>query len=126
MKMLHTCYRVKDLDASFKFYTEAIGFEEKRRRDFPEHKFTLVYLGFPGDESGHQLELTYNYDHPGYELGNGYSHIAVGVESLEDSHKRHQDAGYKVSDMSGLPGMPPMYYFITDPDGYEVEIIRMK
>ena len=126
MKMLHTCYRVKDLEASFKFYTEALGFVEKRRKDFPDYKFTLVYLGFPNDESGHELELTYNYDSPGYELGNGYSHIAIAVDSLEDCHKRHKDAGYKVSDLSGLPGMTPTYYFITDPDGYEIEVMRMK
>ena len=126
MKMLHTCYRVKDLEASLKFYTEALGFVQKRRRDFAEHKFTLVYLGFEGDESGHELELTHNHGSPGYELGNGYSHIAVGVDDLEAWHKKHEEAGYKVSAMSGLPGAPPAYYFIADPDGYEVEVIRIK
>ena len=66
MKMAHTCYRVKDLDASIKFYQEAFGFEEKRRRDFLEYEFTLVYLTLPGDD--YELELTYNYNHEAYDL----------------------------------------------------------
>jgi len=122
MKMLHTCCRVKDLEASVKFYKEALNFEEKRRKDFPEDEFTLVYLALPGDS--HELELTYNYNHPGYELGNGYSHIAVSSDDLEGLHKKHKDAGYEVTDLYGLPGSPPNYYFITDPDGYEIEVIR--
>ena len=124
MKMLHTCYRVKNLEASMKFYTEALGFAEKRRRDFPNDGFTLVYLTLPGSE--HELELTYNYGHPGYTLGDGYSHIAVGTEDLEGCYEKHQADGYQVSDLHGLPGSPPAYYFITDPDGYDIEVIRLK
>jgi len=123
MKMLHTCYRVKDLEASVKFYKEALSFEETRRKDFPDYEFTLVYMALPG--SSHELELTYNYNHPGYELGNGYSHIAVAVEDLEALHKKHSESGYKVTDLSGLPGTPPSYYFISDPDGYEIEVMRL-
>ena len=72
MKMAHTCVRVKDLEASIEFYQKAFGFEESRRRDFPENKFTLVYLTLPGDD--YELELTYNYDHGAYDLGDGYGH----------------------------------------------------
>ena len=122
MKMLHTCYRVKNLEVSLKFYKEALAFTEKRRKDYPEHEFTLVYLTLP--ESDHELELTYNYNHPGYELGNGYSHIAVGTDDLEGLYSKHKAAGYKVTDLSGLPGAPPSYYFITDPDGYNIEVMR--
>ena len=123
MKMLHTCYRVKDLDASLKFYQNALGFVEKRRREFPDDGFTLVYLIIPGSE--HELELTYNYNHPGYELGNGYSHIAVGTDDLEGLHAKSKAAGYKVTELTGLPGNPPSYYFITDPDGYDIEVVRL-
>ncbi len=123
MKFLHTCIRVKDLDASLKFYTEALGFVEKRRSDFPEAQFTLVYLGLP-DES-YELELTYNYGHEAYDLGNGYGHIAVGVDDLSASHDAHVAAGYPVTDLSGLPGTPPLFYFIQDPDGYKIEIIDL-
>ncbi|WP_425445905.1 lactoylglutathione lyase [Dethiothermospora halolimnae] len=122
-KMLHTCIRVMDLEKSLKFYKEALGLEEKERKDYPEYEFTLVYLT---DKDGtYDLELTYNYnpDKP-YELGNGFSHIAVSVDDLEGSHKKHKDMGYKVTKLMGLPDSPPKYYFITDPDGYEIEVIR--
>ena len=79
--MAHTCYRVADLKESVKFYIEAFDFEVSRERDFPEYKFTLVYLTLPG--SNYELELTYNYDHGAYELGDGYGHIAISVEDLE-------------------------------------------
>lgn len=124
MKFVHTCYRVKDLEASVKFYEAAFGFVEKRRADFSEHKFTLVYLTLPGDTQ--ELELTYNYDHPGYEIGNGYGHIAISVADLEASHAKHQAAGYDVTDLKGLPGKPAGFYFVTDPDGYKIEVIRDK
>ena len=124
MKMAHTCYRVKDLEASVKFYTEAFGFQESRRRDFPEHKFTLVYLTLPGDP--YELELTYNYDHGAYELGDGYGHIAIAVEDLEALHAKQSAANFDVTPLKALPGIPPSYYFIVDPDGYKVEVIRQK
>ena len=101
-KFLHTCVRVKDLEASLQFYQEALGFKEVRRNDFPEYKFTLVYMQLE-DDPDYELELTYNYDHEVYDLGNGYN----------------------VTDLSGLPGKPKMYYFITDPDGYKIEVIRL-
>lgn len=122
-KMLHTCIRVMDLEKSLKFYKEAIGLVEKKRIDYPEHKFTLVYLS---DELGHyELELTYNYnpDKP-YEIGNGFSHLAVSVDDLEGSRERHKEMGYTVTELMGLPDSPPKYYFVTDPDGYRVEVIR--
>lgn len=122
-KMLHTCIRVMDLEKSLKFYKDALGLVEQKRKDFPEHKFTLVYLS---DESGnYELELTYNYNpEKPYELGNGFSHIAVAVDDLEGSREKHKEMGYKVTKLMGLPDSPPKYYFVTDPDGYEVEVIR--
>ena len=124
MKMAHTCVRVKDLEASVTFYQDALNFQEKRRRDFPEHKFTLVYMTLPNDP--YELELTYNYGHPGYDLGNGYGHIAITTDDLEGLHAKHQAAGYEVTDLKGLPGVPPSYYFIMDPDGYKIEMIRQR
>lgn len=122
MKMAHTCVRVKDLEASVKFYQEAFGFEESRRRDFPDSKFTLVYLTLPGDE--YELELTYNYDHAAYDLGDGYGHIAISSDDLEKLHEEHKNKGFNVTDLKVLPGTDPSYYFITDPDGYKIEVIR--
>ena len=109
--MAHTCYRVANLKESVKFYTEAFDFVVSRERDFPEYKFTLVYLTLPGSN---------------YELGDGYGHIAISVEDLEALYEKHKAAGYDVTDLKGLPGFPPSYYFIKDPDGYKIEVIRTK
>ena len=92
-KFLHTCVRVKDLEASLQFYQEALGFKEVRRNDFPEYKFTLVYMQLE-DDPDYELELTYNYDHEVYDLGNGYGHIAVGVDDLEATHQAHSQRGW--------------------------------
>lgn len=124
MKMAHTCIRVKDLNASLTFYQEAFGFVENRRRDFPENQFTLVYLTLPGDE--YELELTYNYDHAAYDLGDGYGHIAIATDELESMHAKHEAAGFNITPLKGLPGTAPSYYFIVDPDGYKIEMIRAK
>ena len=122
--MAHTCYRVADLEKSIKFYTEAFDFKVSRERDFKEYRFTLVYLTLPG--SDYELELTYNYDHGAYDLGDGYGHIAISVSDLEGLYEKHKEAGYDVTDLKGLPGFPPSYYFIKDPDGYKIEVIRDK
>lgn len=122
-KMLHTCIRVADLDKSLKFYTEAIGLKETRRKDFPDDKCTLVFLS--DGSNTYELELTYNYDQEKpYEIGNGFGHIAVSVENLEESRERHEKMGYKVTELMALGGGKPRFYFITDPDGYDVEILR--
>ena len=124
VKMLHTCIRVMDLEKSLKFYKEALGLVETRRKDFPKHKFTLVYLSdAPG---GQEIELTYNYNpEVPYELGNGFSHTAIGSEDIERLREKHIEMGYEVTDLKGLPGEKPHYYFVTDPDGYKVEVIRV-
>ncbi|MGG7176355.1 lactoylglutathione lyase [Clostridium paraputrificum] len=123
VKMLHTCIRVMDLEKSLDFYGKALGLVETRRKDFPEHKFTLVYLS--DKEGGYEVELTYNYNpEKPYELGNGFSHIAIGTENLEEMRDKHIALGYNVTPLKGLPGEAPHYYFVTDPDGYQVEVIR--
>ena len=123
VKMLHTCIRVMNLEKSLKFYRDALGLIETRRKDFPEYKFTLVYLS--DKVGGYEIELTYNYypEKP-YELGNGFSHTAIGVSDLEGMREKHKSLGYEVTDLKGLPGEKPRYYFVTDPDGYKVEVIR--
>lgn len=124
MKLLHTCIRVQNLEQSIEFYKKALKMHITRRKDVPEDKFTLVYLS--DDSENHEIELTYNYDHGPYELGDGYSHMAFGVEDLEATHQMHKEMGYSVTDMYGIAGNPPNIYFITDPDGYEIEIVRLK
>ncbi|MFK8242295.1 MULTISPECIES: VOC family protein [unclassified Facklamia] len=122
--LLHACYRVHNLEASLKFYTEIFDFTISRERKFPEHKFDLVYLVVPG--SDFELELTYNYDADPYVIGNGFSHLALGVDDLEAIHAKCKESGYETTDMKGLPGNPPSYFFVTDPDGYRLEVMRNK
>ena len=122
-QMIHSCIRVMDLEKSERFYQEALGFEINRRKDFPEHKFTLSYLRSPG--SDFELELTCNHDQEKpYDLGNGYSHLAVGVADLEASHKKHVEMGLAPKPLKGLPGQGARFYFLADPDGYLVEVVR--
>ncbi|MGL5821207.1 MAG: lactoylglutathione lyase [Sarcina sp.] len=123
VKMLHTCIRVMNLEKSLVFYRDALGLIETRRKEFPEHKFDLVYLSDKKD--GYEVELTYNYDpEEPYVIGNGFSHIAIGVDNLEELREKHIQMGYEVTPLKGLPGEPPKYYFVTDPDGYKVEVLR--
>ncbi|MCK1235111.1 lactoylglutathione lyase [Streptococcus uberis] len=123
MKALHTCIRVKNLEESLAFYTTAFPFKEKRRRDFPDSKFTLVYLALEGED--YELELTYNYGHEAYDLGNGYGHIAIGSEDFQVDYDKHVQAGYPVTDIKGLTDKSARYYFIQDPDGYKIEVIDL-
>ncbi len=122
MKLLHTCLRVGNLEASMKFYQDYIGLEEVRRKDYPEYEFSLVYLS---DETrSYEIELTHNYGTEKYDLGNGFSHLAFGVDDVVKSHETHKNQGLTVTDLKGLPGEEPFYYFVTDPDGYQIEIIK--
>ncbi len=121
--MIHSCIRVMDLEKSEKFYREALGFTVARRKDYPEHKFTLSYMCSPG--SDFELELTWNQDQAEpYELGNGYSHLAVSVVDLEASHKKHEEMGLEPKPLKGLPGQGARFYFLADPDGYLVEVVK--
>lgn len=124
MKFLHTMVRVKDLDASFKFYTEELGFVESRRREFPEKKFDLVYLKLPKSPD-YELELTYNYDQEDdYEIGTGYGHIAISHPDIITLRESLMKKGYEVTEIRGLTPNSNKYFFVTDPDGYRIEIIQ--
>lgn len=126
MKFLHTMIRVKDLDKSYKFYTEELGFVESRRKEFPEKKFDLVYLKLPASPD-YELELTYNYDQEeAYDLGNGYGHIAISNPDIKSFRKELSDKGYEVTELRGLSDNSDKYFFVTDPDGYKIEIIQKK
>lgn len=123
--MIHSCIRVLNLELSERFYQEAFGFEISRKKDFPKGGFTLSYLRAP--ELPFELELTYNYDRgEPYEIGDGYSHLAVGVKDLEASHAKHRQMGFDPTPLKGLEEGNPKFYFVSDPDGYLVEVVRQK
>ncbi len=120
-KFEHSCIRVLNLEKSIEFYQKALNLKEVSRKDNPEKQFTLVYL----TDSAHnfELELTYNYDkEEPYELGNGYSHICFKVDDVEKANAFHKELGVPCTDLYSPTGRG-FVYFITDPDGYKVEII---
>jgi len=121
--MIHICYRVMNLEATENFYREAFGFEVSRKKDYPDGRFTLSYMTSAG--LPFELELTYNYDQQEpYVIGNGYSHLAVATTNLEASHKKHTEMALTVTPLKGLVAGKPRFYFVTDPDGYLVEVVR--
>jgi lactoylglutathione lyase len=125
MRFLHTMLRVTDLERSIAFYCEILGMKLLRRKDYPDGKFTLAFVGY-GDESEQTvLELTHNWGVDTYELGNAYGHIALGVS---DIYTACQDISTKGGKITRSPG--PMKHgstviaFAEDPDGYKVELIQ--
>jgi lactoylglutathione lyase len=99
-------------------------FEVSREKDFPEDEFTLSYLTVPG--SNFELELTYNYDSEPYTIGNGFSHLALGVDNLEETFEKAKASGYEMTEMKSLSDNSTTYFFITDPDGYRLEVMSNK
>jgi lactoylglutathione lyase len=121
MELIHTCYRIGDIDRSVTFY-EALGFEERRRMPIRDEAIN-VFMGLPGD--GDRLELTYNHGVDSYELGTGYNHIALTVSDLDGTLAALAEKGID-------PEKPPnrvseggsRICFVRDPDGYRVELIE--
>lgn len=124
MKFLHTMIRVKDLERSEKFYKEALGFVESRRKDFPEDEFTLLYLKL--EDSPFELELTYNYDGRDYTIGDGYGHIAISHPDIKSFREELKNKGYDVTELRALSDKSDSYFFVKDPDGYKIEVIGEK
>jgi lactoylglutathione lyase len=125
MRMLHTMIRVGDLDRSIKFYTEVLGMKLLRRKDYPDGKFTLAFVGY-GDESDHTvLELTHNWDTKSYDLGNGFGHVAVEVEDAYKACEDVKSLGGRVTREAGpMKHGSTVIAFVEDPDGYKIEFIQ--
>jgi lactoylglutathione lyase len=128
MRLLHTMLRVRDLEKSIDFYTNIFGMKLLRRKDFPDGKFTLAFIGY-GDESENTvLELTHNWEVDDYELGTAYGHIAIGVEDAYKACDEIADKGGDVVRPAGpmKHGGSTVIAFVKDPDGYMVELIQGK
>jgi lactoylglutathione lyase len=124
---LHTMLRVRDLDASVKFYTGLLGMKELRRHEVPAGEYTLAFIGY-GDEKSHTvLELTYNWGKTDYELGTAFGHLALGVPDIYAACERIRAAGGKVVREPGpVKFGTTVIAFIEDPDGYKIELIERK
>ena len=124
MRMMHTMLRVTDLDASLDFYCKVMGMQLLRRKDFPEGKFTLAFVGY-GEEADHTvLELTHNWETDSYEHGNAYGHIALGVDDVYAAcDEVRARGGNVVRDAGPMKGGTAVIAFVKDPDGYLVELV---
>ena len=123
---LHTMIRVGDLDRSLRFYTGLLGMQELRRRDVPEGKYTLVFVGYAPEQSGAGvIELTYNYGVDSYEMGTGFGHLALGVPDVASTCERLRAAGAKITREPGpVKFGTTIIAFVEDPDGYKIELIQ--
>lgn len=126
MRILHTMLRCTNIQASLDFYCNVLKMRELRREEFPDGKFSLVYLGYGDEASVSVLELTYNWDTSSYEKGGGYGHMAIGSQNIKDICVEASQLGYKVVRPAGPMKLNPslIIAFIEDPDGYLVELIQ--
>lgn len=124
MRILHTMLRVGDLDRSIRFYADVLGMKLLSRRDFPEGKFTLAFLGYEANPEQAEIELTYNYGVERYELGTAFGHVAIGVEGIYDVCDRIRAAGGNITREPGpMKHGSTVIAFVADPDGYKIELI---
>jgi lactoylglutathione lyase len=125
MRFLHTMLRVKDLDASLRFWTDHFGMKLLRRKDFPAGKFTLAFVGY-GDETEHTvLELTHNWEQSDYVLGDQFGHVAIAVDDIHATCQQLRAAGVNVTREPGpMKHGSTVIAFVEDPNGYKVELIQ--
>jgi lactoylglutathione lyase len=125
MRILHTMLRVGDLDRSIRFYTEVLGMKLLRRRDFPEGKFTLAFVGYGEESESALIELTYNWGVQQYDLGNAFGHIAVEVKDAQAACEEVKKLGGRVTREAGpMKHGTRVIAFVEDPDGYKIEFIQ--
>jgi lactoylglutathione lyase len=126
MRLLHTMLRVGDLDRSLTFYTEVLGMRLLRRKDYPDGRFTLAFVGYGDESSTAVLELTHNWDTSSYEIGTGYGHIALGVDDIHATCEAMAAKGGRVVRPPGaMKHGTTVIAFVEDPDGYKVELIQL-
>lgn len=119
MKYLHTMVRVRDLDASLRFFCDLLGLRELRRRDSEQGRYTLVFLAAPGDEDS-QIELTFNWDPEDYSTGRNFGHIAYAVDDVYALCKRLMDGGITIN----RPPRDGRMAFVRSPDGISIELLQ--
>ena len=120
MRYLHTMIRVRDLDASLRFFTELLGLREVRRKEVPQGHYTLVFLAAPGQEDVAEVELTYNWDDEEYKGGRNFGHLAYEVDDIYAACKRLQDGGVTIN----RPPRDGRMAFIRSPDGISIELLQ--
>jgi lactoylglutathione lyase len=116
--------RVADLDRSIEFYTDVLGMNLIRKKDYPEGKFTLAFLGYGPESESTAIELTYNWGQNTYDIGNGFGHIAINVDDINiavDKAKIHN--ARVIREPGPMNAGTTIVAFLKDPDGYEIELL---
>ncbi|WP_395137828.1 lactoylglutathione lyase [Schlegelella aquatica] len=127
MRILHTMLRVGDLQRSIDFYTKVMGMKLLRTTDRPEQQYSLAFVGYGTNPEHAELELTYNYGVDRYDLGTAYGHIAIEVPDAYAACERIRAAGGAITREPGpVKGGTTVIAFVTDPDGYKIELIERK
>jgi lactoylglutathione lyase len=119
MKYLHTMVRVTDLDASLRFYRDALGLAELKRNDYPQGRYTLLFLAAPGDESA-QVELTFNWDPETYTGGRNFGHLAYAVDDIYAACQRLREHGVTIN----RPPRDGRMAFVRSPDQISIELLQ--
>ena len=124
MRILHTMLRVADLEKSITFYTDVLGMTELRRKEYPDGKFTLAFLGYGDEANNTVLELTYNWGVDNYEIGTAFGHLAIGVPDVYEACEKMKLMGGEIIREAGpMNAGTTIIAFLKDPDGYEIELI---
>ena len=127
MRFLHTMLRVGNLQRSIDFYTQVLGMKLLRRSENPEYKYSMAFVGYGSNPEHAELELTYNHGVDHYEMGTAYGHVALGVPDIYAACDKIRAAGGNVTREPGpVKGGATVIAFLTDPDGYKVELIERK
>ena len=125
MRILHTMIRVGDLEKSIRFYTDIFHMKLLRRKDYPDGRFTLAFVGYGDEADTAVIELTHNWDTASYDLGAGYGHIAIGVQDIYGICEEIRAAGGKIVREPGpMKHGSTVIAFVEDPDGYKIELIE--
>jgi lactoylglutathione lyase len=124
-RFLHTMIRVGDLQRSVDFYTKLLGMRELRRRDVPDGKYTLAFVGYGDEDSNAVIELTYNYGTDRYDQGTAFGHLAIGVPDVAATCEKVRAGGGKVTREAGpVKFGTTVIAFVEDPDGYKIELVQ--
>jgi lactoylglutathione lyase len=127
MRILHTMLRVGDLQRAIDFYTKVMGMNLIRTTDRPDQKYSLAFVGYGSESDNAVLELTFNYGVTQYDLGAGYGHIAIEVPDAAGACQKIKANGGQVTREAGpVKGGSTVIAFVTDPDGYKIELIERK
>jgi lactoylglutathione lyase len=124
-RYLHTMLRVGDLQRSVDFYTKGFDMKEIRRRDVPDGKYTLSFVGYGDEDRNTVIELTYNYGTDHYDMGSAFGHLAIGVPDVAATTEKLRNFGAKVTREPGpVKFGTTVIAFVEDPDGYKIELVQ--